>query len=145
MLKNRVMISSVSPAAKIDWYPMLACGRSPRLTCTMYAVMVAPDSDGSNEKLGCKPPAMATTIVSPSAREIPRMYAAVTPDSDDGSTTLNAVCILVAPMAYDPSRMYIGTACMPSSDSELTYGMIITPITKPADSMLNPGRLGMNV
>ena len=38
--------------------------------------------------------------------------------------------------------MCIGTACIASSLSELTYGMIISPITRPALSMLNAGQVG---
>ena len=45
------------------------------------------------------PAAIATTIVSPTARDMPRMYAAVMPENDDGKITRNAVCIRVAPIA----------------------------------------------
>lgn len=41
--------------------------------------------------------------------------------------------------------MCIGTARIASSDTELTYGMIMIPITMPAESMLNPGKPGMIV
>ena len=61
-----------------------------------------------------------------------------------GKITRSAVCMRVAPMAYEPSRMCVGTACMASSLSELTYGTIISPITSPALSMLNAGSPGMS-
>jgi hypothetical protein len=40
--------------------------------------------------------------------------------------------------------MLAGTDRIASSATELTYGMIITPITSPGPSMLKPGRSGMN-
>ena len=71
----------------------------------MYAVIVAAGSRGSNVKFGCMPAAIATTIVSPTAREMPRMNAAARPENAPGTTTRNAVCSRVAPIAYEPSRM----------------------------------------
>jgi hypothetical protein len=56
----------------------------PRLTWTMYAVIVAAWSRGSNVSVGCMPAAIATTIVSPIAREMPRMYAAASPGERAG-------------------------------------------------------------
>ena len=46
MLNASVKSISARPAAKMDWYPTLPCGRSPWLTCTMYAVIVAAGSVG---------------------------------------------------------------------------------------------------
>ena len=48
---------------------------------------------GTTARTGC------TTIVSPTAREIPRIYAAVIPENDAGKMTRSAVCIRVAPIA----------------------------------------------
>ncbi len=90
------------------------------------------------------PAAIARIIVSPTARETPRMYAAAIPDSAAGTTTLVAVCSRLAPIAYEPSRKLIGTARIASSLMELTYGTIMMPMTMPAESRLNPGKLGIS-
>ena len=47
------------------------------------------------------------------------------------------VSLRVAPSAYEPSRSDCGTALITSSESELTKGMIITPMTRPAASPLS--------
>ena len=44
---------------------------------------------------------------------------------------------LVAPIARLPSRMACGTAAMLSSAMELTKGMIMMPMTRPAASALS--------
>ena len=53
-----------------------------------------------------------------------------------GTTTLVATWRLVLPRAYAPSRNEFGTADMASSDSEAMVGMIMMPMTSPADSAL---------
>ena len=73
---------------------------------------------GSSVRLGCWPAAIATTIVSPTAREMPSTKAAATPEIAAGSTTLIAVSNLVAPSASEPSRRPLGTARKASSLSE---------------------------
>ena len=112
------------------------------LTWTMYAVMVSAGCVGFHVSVGCMPAAMATTIVSPIAREIPKTYAAAIPERAEGIMARSAVWKQVAPMAYEPSRTCKGTARIASSLIELMYGTIMMPMTNPALSMLNPGRSG---
>ena len=78
------------------------------------------------------PVAMSTAMVSPTAREIPRMNEAMMPERAAGMTTFAATSNLVAPNPYAPSRSARGTALIASSLSEETIGMIMIPITKPA-------------
>ena len=65
----------------------------------MAAVIVWPGSRGSSWKsVPPDPPAaIATTIVSPMAREMPTMKAAEMPDSAAGKTTRNATVSLRLP------------------------------------------------
>ena len=91
---------------------------------------------------GCWPAAIATIIVSPTARDTARMNAAVMPEKAAGTTTLSAVCMRVAPSAYEPSRKPCGTARIASSDSDDTSGRIIRPITRPGLSALKPDSVG---
>ena len=60
---------------------------SPPAVCAMNAVIVWWNSSGLRLMLGWPPPAMATIMVSPMAREIPRMKAAEMPDRAAGTTT----------------------------------------------------------
>jgi len=83
------------------------------------------------------PAAMATTIVSPMAREMPMMSAATIPDTAAGTTTLRLVVTLRAPRPYDASRRLRGTARSASSEIEAMSGMIRMPTPRPAASMLN--------
>ena len=62
-------------------------------------VIVAAGSIGFQVRLGCMPAATARIMVSPTAREIPRMQAAVRPETAAGTTTWIAVWSLVAPIA----------------------------------------------
>ncbi len=66
---------------------------------TMWPVIVSAERKGLKVKLGPWPAAMATTIVSPTARDMARMNAAAMPDNAAGTTTLTATSSLVAPMA----------------------------------------------
>jgi hypothetical protein len=49
--------------------------------------MVSTGTRGSRVNRGCWPAAMATIMVSPMARETPRMTAAAMPEKAEGSTT----------------------------------------------------------
>jgi len=83
-------------------------------------------------------------MVSPMALEMAKMIETIIPDEAAGTITLNAVCNLVAPIPKEASRNELGTACSASSLMDEMYGMIIIPITIPADNELNPDRLGYN-
>src|SRR5688572_33421773 len=83
--------------------------------------MVAAGSSGFMVRLGCMPAATATIMVSPTAREIPRMYADAMPENAAGTTTLTAVWKRVAPVAEEPSRKLIGTARSESAERELAH------------------------
>ena len=104
--------------------------------------MVSIGTNGLPVRRGCWPAAIATIIVSPIARDTARMKAAVMPENAAGTTTLSAVCMRVAPSAYEPSRRPCGTARIASSDSDDTSGRIIRPITSPGLSALKPERVG---
>ena len=97
---------------------MPSCSKSPRATETMYAVIVAALSTGLKVKFGCCPAAIATIIVSPTALLIASMYAAIIPEIAAGVITLTAVWNRVAPIAYAPSLIAIGTALIASSARE---------------------------
>ena len=73
------------------------------------------------------------------------MKAAVMPENAAGTTTFNAVCIRVAPSAYEPSRSPRGTARIASSESDDTSGRIINPITSPGLNALKPESVGKKV
>ena len=74
------------------------CTVLPGVTIGRGAI-VAAGSVGLKVRFGIMPAAIATTIVSPTAREMPRMYAAAMPEKAPGTTTLSAVCSRVAPIA----------------------------------------------
>ena len=97
---------------------------------------------GFQVRIGCWPAAIATIIVSPTARETARMKAAVMPENAAGTTTRRLVCILVAPSAYDPSRRPFGTARIASSLSDDTSGRIMIPMTIPGLSALKVVSVG---
>ena len=98
----------------------------------------------SNEKFLELPLAIATIIVSPSAREIPSTKEAMMPDNAAGTTTFRAVSNLVEPSAAEPSRMACGTERIASSESEAIIGMIMTPITKPGLNIFVASKLGIH-
>ena len=84
-------MNNVIPAAKMVLYSSDPCGTSPRLTWTIYAVMVSIGTVGSNVKRGCCPAAMATIIVSPTALEMARIMDTIIPEDAAGTVTLKAV------------------------------------------------------
>ena len=65
-------------------------GASPKLSCTIYAVIVWMLSSGLAVNLGVAPAAIVTSIVSPIAREIANIKEAIIPDKAAGTTTRNA-------------------------------------------------------
>ena len=77
------------------------------------------------------PLAIATIIVSPTALDTPSTREAMIPDSAAGKTTLSVVSSLVEPSARAPSRSVSGTELIASSDSDVTMGMIMIPMTIP--------------
>jgi hypothetical protein len=81
---------------------------------------------------------MATTIVSPMARETAMMRAATMPEIAAGKTTRRVVVARRAPRPYEASRRLIGTARMASSAMEAMSGMIRIPTPTPATRRLNP-------
>ena len=87
-------------------------------------------------RFGCWPIATSTIIVSPTAREIASTNDAMIPETAAGTTIRVATCTLVEPSAYAPSRRSRGTAPIASSESEATVGISITPMTRPAESVL---------
>ena len=111
----------------------------------MKAVIVAAGSIGLNVKFGCMPAATATTIVSPTARETPSMYAATMPDKRGGHHDAQRGLQL----ASRPSRTRlrassIGTARIASSPTELMYGTIMRPMTMPALEHVEARQVGQN-
>jgi hypothetical protein len=103
----------------------------------MNVVIVAKPSRGSTPKLGCRPAATSTIIVSPTPRETPSTTDATMPEIAAGKTTFVATCRLVAPSPKAPSRSPCGTARIESSEIEAIVGTIMKPITRPAASALN--------
>src|SRR5680860_1429073 len=91
--------------------------------------MVSMLVNGFSVSLGVAPAAMVTAMVSPMARESARMNDAITPDSAAGTTVRVETSYFVAPRAYAPCRMELGTADSASSDSDETSGMIMIPTT----------------
>ena len=71
-------------------------------------------------------------MVSPIERDRPSIKAATIPDRAAGNTTRSDVCHFLAPSPYDASRSDRGTACMASSETEDTRGMIKIPTPMPA-------------
>ena len=93
----------------------------------MKPVIVWPPSSGSVTILAWLPAAMATIIVSPTARLRPRTIEAAMPEMAAGKTTRSTVRIRFAPGRRTPHAGTSGTADMASSASEATVGMIMTP------------------
>jgi len=84
------------------------------------------------------PVTMSTAIVSPMARPIPRMIAALMPESAAGTITLRTVCQWFAPRARLPSLNSRGTELMASSATLVIVGMaMIARRIEPA-SQLDP-------
>src|SRR5687767_12709580 len=102
----------------------------------MYAVMVCTLEHGLSAICGVAPAAMVTAMVSPTARETPRIKAATIPDRAAGNTTRNETRILVEPRPYAPSRRERGTALIASSDSDATVGKMKSPTTIAAEPQL---------
>lgn len=73
------------------------------------------------------PVTISTAMVSPIARPVPRIIAAVIPESAPGTITLLKVCQRVAPTASDPSRNSFGTEEMASSETEMIVGSAMIP------------------
>ena len=88
------MTKSSRPTKKRLWNAALspATWSEPVASEAIAAVIVWPGSKGFTEK--CEPPdapaAIATTIVSPTARLMPRMSAATMPETAAGKTTRSA-------------------------------------------------------
>jgi hypothetical protein len=82
---------------------------------------------------------MATTIVSPTAREKPRSSAATTPEMAAGITTRRLVVRFRAPRPYAASRSERGTACIASSETDAIRGVIRMPTAIPAAAMVKSG------
>src|SRR5688572_6244265 len=100
---------------------------SPKKAWTMYPVSVWMLLSGFAVSWGVDPAAMATIIVSPIAREMPRIVAAATPDNAAGRTIRTLTVSLDDPSAYAPSRRDRGTADMASSATEAMIGTIMIP------------------
>ena len=73
------------------------------------------------------PVTIRTAMVSPIARPMPRMMAAVIPEMAAGTTTRTIVCHFVAPSAREPSRNSRGTAESASSETEMIVGSDMIP------------------
>src|SRR3954454_3692884 len=98
----------------------------------------------SQLKFGVDPPATATIIVSPMARETASTTEEIIPETAAGSTTFNDTSNLVEPNAKAPSRIALGTDDMASSEREAIIGVIIIPITIPGLSALKIPSDGIN-
>lgn len=95
----------------------------------MNEVMVWTLFKGFKVTWGVAPAAMVTAMVSPTAREMARINAAMIPLNAAGVTTLVITSNFVAPKEYAASRNDLGTARMASSLMDATVGMIIIPKT----------------
>ena len=83
------------------------------------------------------PPAtIATTIVSPMARDKPTISAATIPETAAGTTIRMLVVLRRAPSPYDASRNAPGTACNASSEIVATSGIVKIPTPIPAAARL---------
>ena len=91
MFNERVIKKSNKPTAKIVVYSSDPCGASPKLICTIKAVIACIDSSGLKVKFGVEPAATVTIIVSPIALDMPNITDADIPDRAAGTTTLKAV------------------------------------------------------
>src|SRR6476646_1586014 len=85
---------------------------------------------------------MATTMVSPIAREAARMSAATMPEIAAGTTTLSDVVTRRAPSPYDASRSELGTAPVASWNTvRTTLGLIQVRAKKPRTTLGIPARI----
>jgi len=132
----KVIENKVAPTAKMDCPLIEPAGASPKLTWTMNAVMVWMLSNGLKVMRGVAPAAMVTAIVSPTAREIAKMNAAIMPLSAAGTITWTTASNRVAPREKAASRSDMGTARMASSLIDATVGIIMIPKTIDALSAL---------
>src|SRR5690606_33220048 len=101
MFSSRVMKNRRSPTKYRLWKARLspATWSLPKPSAAIAAVIVWPGSSGSQLRRPppTAPAAMATTIVSPIAREMPRISAATTPEMAAGNTTRKVVWSRSAP------------------------------------------------
>ncbi len=135
-MKNRLWKAASLPAT---W-------SLPKLSPAIAAVIVWPGSNGLkwNRAPPTAPAAIATTIVSPMARDIPRIRAATMPETPAGNTTRNVVWVRWAPSPNDASRNDSGTARSESSATDAMIGMVSTPTAIPAARMENARSRGSN-
>src|SRR5450756_34418 len=137
MLAISVRTNSSRPTAYSESNAIVPGVLSPVAVCAMKPVIVWPGWVAPVTIRACVPATSATIIVSPTARDSPRMTDAAMPEIAAGNTTRRVVRILLAPSAKEPWRRAIGTALIASSDSEATVGMIMIPSAMPAASTLN--------
>ena len=88
--------------------------------------------------MGEFPVTIRTAIVSPTARPMPRMSAAVMPERAEGTTTCEMVCHRVVPRAREPSRYSFGTAEMASSETLMIVGRAMMPKRTEPASQVSP-------
>ena len=96
---TRVTRNSTSPRPNADSVRGLLNSWSPVRLATMCTVTVVMVSSGFSVRLGSRPAAMTTIMVSPSARETPSSAAETMPGSAAGSSTCLMVSDLVVPRA----------------------------------------------
>jgi hypothetical protein len=108
------------------------------ISIAIVEVSVLTLSRGLIVSCGELPATRITAIVSPTAREIPRITPAITPELACGSTTFQAVCILLAPSERLASLTDIGTARRDVSAIVITVGRIISARTIMADNSVFP-------
>lgn len=84
------------------------------------------------------PQTIRIAMVSPTARPMPRMMAAVIPERADGMMTFCMVCHLVAPIARDPSLNSRGTALIASSATVVIVGIAMIPRMMDPASHVSP-------
>src|SRR5674476_1200850 len=88
----------------------------------ILAVIVRTESRNPWGKARALPVAMSTVMVSPMARPMPSMQAAMIPDMAAGSLTLKRVCQWEAPRAREASLYARGTALSESSEMLMIVG-----------------------
>ena len=137
-------MNSVIPSANKALYAVVPWGVSPRETFTIEEVMVYIAFLGSRFNSGYWPPAIVTIIVSPMARENPKIKDAMIPDKAAGNIIFNAVILLVEPSAREPILKDFGTAFSASSEIDAIVGMIIIPTAMPAEIALKTPDPGIN-
>ena len=91
--------------------------------------------------LADRPAAITTIMVSPIAREAASNMPPTIPGNAAGITTLRIVSLMVAPIPREASRRLSGTALIMSSDRDITKGIIMIPITRPAAMALSEATL----